>query len=371
VKNFGKLVFGLMVVVVTLSSSLFAFKAIMVTDTGGLGDKSFNDGTWAGIKKAASELKIEAKVIVSNEQTDYIPNLSKAAEEVMKEKDGGIVFAVGFLLKDALEKVARQYPSVYFGAIDFTLDQPLPNVVGFLFKEHEGTFFVGYVAAAMTLTGNVGFIGGMRIPPVERYRIGYEAGVKAYSQLRGKKVKVVVGYTNEFSDPKKGKELALSQYSQGVDVILAAAGASGLGIFEAAKERSEAVAGKGFENIKKAALAGKRLFYAIGGDMDQDYIVPGLILTSALKRVDVASYLGVKWAYSGEFKGGTVFLGLKEDAVGWSEMKYTKDVVLSRAPWLLDDMNYLKELIISGKIVIPDNDNDLKIFNVSSVKLPK
>ncbi len=349
----------------------FSFKAIMVTDTGGLGDKSFNDGTWAGVQRAAKELGVEAKVIMSQEQSDYIPNLTKAAEEVSKEKDGGIVFAVGFMMQDALEKVAKQYPSVYFAGIDIAFDKELPNVINFLFKEQESAFLVGYVAAAMTRTGKVGFIGGIPIPPVERFRYGYEAGIKAYQDLHGKKITVIKGYTNEFSDPKKGKDLANSQFSQGADIIFAAAGACGNGVIEAAKERSEKLAGKGLDNIKKYALSGKALYYAIGVDVDQDYMAPGVVLTSAMKGVDTAGYYGVTWAFKGQFKGGLKTLGLKENGVRMSEMKYTKDIIDKLAPNVLKELEYLKGLIIEGKITVPDSEDALKAFTVKGVKLPK
>ena len=349
----------------------FSFKAIMVTDTGGLGDKSFNDGTWAGVQRAAKELGVEAKVIMSQEQSDYIPNLTKAAEEVLKEKDGGIVFAVGFMMQDALEKVAKQYPSVYFAGIDIAFDKELPNVINFLFKEQESAFLVGYVAAAMTRTGKVGFIGGIPIPPVERFRYGYEAGIKAYQDLKGKKITVIKGYTNEFSDPKKGKDLANSQFSQGVDIIFAAAGACGNGVIEAAKERSEKLAGKGLENIKKYALSGKALYYAIGVDVDQDYMAPGIVLTSAMKGIDTAGYYGVTWAFKGQFKGGLKVLGLKENGVRMSEMKYTKDIIDKLTPNVLKELEYLKGLIIDGKIIVPYSEDALKAFTVKGVKLPK
>ncbi|MEN3043294.1 MAG: BMP family ABC transporter substrate-binding protein [Fervidobacterium sp.] len=358
----------LLAVVLTLG---FSFKAIMVTDTGGLGDKSFNDGTWAGIERAAKELKVEAKVIMSQEQSDYIPNLTKAAEEVMKEKDGGIVFAVGFMMTDALEKVAKQYPTVYFAGIDIAFEKELPNVINFLFKEQESAFLVGYIAAAITRTGKVGFVGGIPIPPVERFRYGYEAGIKAYTDLKGKKVTVIKGYTNEFSDPKKGKDLANSQFSQGVDIIFAAAGACGNGVIEAAKEKSEKLAGKGLENIKKYALSGKALYYAIGVDVDQDYMAPGVVLTSAMKGIDTAGYYGVKWAFTGQFKGGTKNLGLKEQGVRMSELKYTKEMIEKLAPNALKELDYLKQLVIEGKITIPDSEESLKAFTVKGIKLPK
>ncbi|MGC8819726.1 MAG: BMP family lipoprotein [Fervidobacterium sp.] len=363
------LVVLLLALVLTLG---FSFKAIMVTDTGGLGDKSFNDGTWAGVQKAAKELGVEAKVIMSQEQSDYIPNLTKAAEEVSKEKDGGIVFAVGFMMTDALQKVANQYPAVYFAGIDIAFDgKELPNVINFLFKEQESAFLVGYIAAAMTKTGKVGFVGGIPIPPVERFRYGYEAGIKAYQDLKGKKITVIRGYTNEFSDPKKGKDLANSQFSQGADIIFAAAGACGNGVIEAAKERSEKLAGKGLDNIKKYALSNKPLYYAIGVDVDQDYMAPGVVLTSAMKGVDMAGYYGVVLAYKGQFKGGVKNLGLKENGVRMSEMKYTKEIISALAPNAINELEYLKQLIIEGKIVVPDSEDALKAFTIKGIKLPK
>ena len=363
------LVFALLAVVLTLG---FSFKAIMVTDTGGLGDKSFNDGTWVGIQRAANELKVESKVIMSNEQSDYIPNLTKAAEEVRKEKDGGIVFAVGFMMADALMKVAQQYPDVYFAGIDIDFEgKVLPNVINFLFKEQESAFLVGYVAAAMTRTGKVGFIGGIPIPPVERFRYGYEAGIKAYQDLKGKRITILRGYTNEFSDPKKGKDLAISQFSQGADVIFAAAGACGNGVIEAARERSEKLAGKGLEKIKKYALSGKPLNYAIGVDVDQDYMAPGVVLTSAMKGIDVAGYYGVKWAFTGQFKGGVKNLGLKENGVRMSEMKYTKEIIDKLAANVTKELDYLTKLIIEGKITVPDSEDALKAFTVKGIRLPK
>ncbi|HDM70276.1 MAG TPA: BMP family ABC transporter substrate-binding protein, partial [Thermotogales bacterium] len=198
--------FLVLLLLVMMVVPLFAFKVVMVTDTGGLGDKSFNDGTWLGIRKAAEELGIEAEVIQSYEQADYIPNLTKAAEE------GDVVFAVGFMMTDALFKVAPQFPDTYFVGIDIVPPEgaEYPNVLTFTFKEQEAAFLVGYVAAAMTKTGKVGFIGGIPIPPVERFRYGFEAGVKTYCQLHNKDVTILKGYTMVFDDPKKGKDLAMS-----------------------------------------------------------------------------------------------------------------------------------------------------------------
>ncbi len=358
--------FSVILVLALLVVSAMAFKVIMVTDTGGLGDKSFNDGTWHGIVRAAKEVGADYEVIQSYEQADYIPNLSKAAEEA------DLVFGVGFMMTDALFKVAEQYPDTYFVGIDIVPPEgkDLPNVLTFTFKEQETAFLVGYVAAAMTKTGIVGFVGGIPIPPVERFRYGFEAGVKTYSVLHKKPIKILKGYTNEFSDPKKGKDLAMSQFAEGADIIFHASGACGNGVIEAAKEKFAQLVGKEnptlvdfidyyFENGKG--------FFAIGVDADQDYMAPGAVLASAMKRVDMAAYYAVKWAYNGEFEGGHKVLGLKEDGVGISPMKYTKGIVPDQ---VVAELLYIEKMIKSGKLSVPSTQEELDAFEVPQITFP-
>lgn len=349
--------------------SAFSFKAIMVTDTGGLGDKSFNDGTWAGIQRAVKELGVEAKVIQSYEQADYISNLSKAAGEVQKEPDGGIVYAVGFMMTDALFQVAQQYPDVYFAGIDIAPPSEAvpPNVITFLFKEQESAFLVGYVAAATTRVGKVGFIGGIPIPPVERFRYGFETGVKVYNDLHGTNVTIIKGYTNHFSDPKKGKDLALSQFAEGVDIIFHASGACGNGVIEAAKEKMIALVGS--EDLSKVIEYAfeKGGYFAMGVDVDQDYMAPGVVLASAMKGVDTASYMGVMWAYNGEWAPGVHTLGLAENGVRMSPMKYTKGLVSNRT---LAELEYLVTMIKGGTLVVPDTEESLNSFRTPKIEFP-
>ncbi|MBO8139026.1 MAG: BMP family ABC transporter substrate-binding protein [Thermosipho sp. (in: Bacteria)] len=349
--------------------SAFSFKAIMVTDTGGLGDKSFNDGTWAGIQRAVKELGVEAKVIQSYEQADYISNLSKAAEEVQKEPDGGIVYAVGFMMTDALFQVAQQYPDVYFAGIDIAPPSEAvpPNVITFLFKEQESAFLVGYLAAATTRVGKVGFIGGIPIPPVERFRYGFETGVKVYNDLHGTNVTIIKGYTNHFSDPKKGKDLALSQFAEGVDIIFHASGACGNGVIEAAKEKMIALVGS--EDLSKVIEYAfeKGGYFAMGVDVDQDYMAPGVVLASAMKGVDTASYMGVMWAYNGEWTPGVHTLGLAENGVRMSPMKYTKGLVSNRT---LAELEYLVTMIKGGTLVVPDTEESLNSFRTPKIEFP-
>jgi len=313
-----------------------AFTVTMVTDTGGLGDQSFNDGTWRGVEMVAEEFDdVEAKVIQSNEQADYVPNLSKAAE--MSE----VVLAVGFLMVDALQQVAPQYPNTYFIGIDFDLSAAgIPNVKTYTFKEHQTAFLAGFLAGAMSESSIVGFIGGIPVPAVVKFQIGYQAGVKMYNRLHNENVQVLIGYTQNFTDSQKGKTMTEAQYSQGADIVFAAAGLCGLGTFEAAKEKGEG-------------------YYAIGVDVDQDHLAPGKILTSAMKGITTAAYMGVLDAYEGYFVAGHEELGLKEDGVKLSEMEYTKDII---PQWILIEIAGLKAMAKDGEIDIPATEEELKAF---------
>ncbi|MCD6545974.1 MAG: BMP family ABC transporter substrate-binding protein [Thermotogae bacterium] len=356
------LVFVLLILSFVVSA--YAFKVIMVTDTGGLGDKSFNDGTWAGVMMAAEEFGLEANVIQSYEQADYIPNLTKAAQEA------DVVFAVGFMMTDALFKVAPQFPGTYFVGIDIVPPEgaEYPNVMTFTFKENEAAFLVGYVAAAMTKSNIVGFIGGIPIPPVERFRYGFEAGVRTYCELHDKDVQILKGYTMVFDDPKKGKDLAMSQFAEGADIIFHASGACGNGVIEAAKEKFSALAGTSelVGLINYYWKNGKGLF-AMGVDADQDYLAPGAVLASAMKRVDMAAYYGVKDAFEGTFEGGMKVLGLKEKGVSISPMKYTKGLIPNR---VIAELYYLIKMVDERKLNIPITQEELDSFEVPEIEFP-
>lgn len=336
-------VFLVLSLILMVALPVMAMKVIMVTDVGGLGDKSFNDGTWEGIVKASDFLGLDKEVVQSKEIADYIPNLSNAA------KEADIVFAVGFMMTDALYKVAPQFPDTYFVGIDIDPgDKFAENVVTYLFKEQEGAFLAGYLTAAVTQANMVGFVGGIPIPPVERFRYGYEAGIRVYEELHGKTVSVLQGYTMDFNDPKKGKDLALAQFAEGADIVFHASGACGNGVIEAAAEKGEG-------------------FYAVGVDVDQDYMAPGSVLTSSIKRVDMASYQAVMSVVLGTFEPGVKVLGIKDEGVGISPMKYTKDDV---SPEVLKELDFLKNQIKAGTIVVPDTQEKLDAFVVPDITLP-
>lgn len=350
--------------------SSFALKVVMVTDVGGLGDKSFNDGAWEGILKAEKELpNIEKDILVSKEQTDYIPNLTRAA------KEGDVVIGVGFMMGDALYNLATQYPDVFFIGIDIdpSPDQVIPkNLALYSFSEQEAGFLGGYVAASVTKSGIIGFVGGQDLPPVRRYEIGYRAGVEAYNQLHDANVKVIVGYTGTFEEPAKGKQMTLSQYGSGADIVFACAGATGNGVIDAAKET-----GMSFYNlpanapleqvIDKYFEMGKG-YFAIGVDVDQDYMAPGYVLLSITKKIDIATFEGISNAQSPRyFQSGHKLMGIADDGVGISQMKYTKGLVSNE---ILAELAYLQKLAKEGKINIPSTEAELSTIDVSDIEFP-
>jgi basic membrane protein A len=271
-------------------------KAAMVTDIGGLGDKSFNDLSNAGLERAKSELGVETQVLESKAPTDYESNLTQLASAGYSP-----IFAVGFLMTDTVAKVSTMTPEVTYGGVD----EFFPNVVGLNFKEQEAGYLAGVLAASLTTKTDVdprindkkilGFVGGMEIPPVQKFGIGFEAGAKSVDP----DVEVKTIYTGTFTDAQKGNEAAKALIGQGADIIFAAAGQTGLG-------------------SAKAAQDGKALF--IGVDADQFETIEGIgdtIVTSAIKRVDNAVFETIKLAVDGTLKGGeNKLFGIAEDGVG-------------------------------------------------------
>jgi len=277
-------------------------KAAMVTDVGGLGDKSFNDLSWAGLEKAKTDLGIETKVLTSKVITDYETNLTQLSGAGYSP-----VFAVGFLMQAAVNKVATSTPDTNFGGIDIFIADPPKNFVGLSFKEQEAGYLAGIVAGLATkanfdsrlnAANTIGFVGGMEIPPVVRYQAGFVAGAKSVNPT----VKVISLYAGKFDDQAKGKELGLSAINLGADVVFAAAGQTGIGTFNACQESKKA------------------LFIGVDTDQFLTLTNPGdTILTSAVKRIDVAVFDVVKKSLDGKFPGGqNLTYGLVEDGVGIS-----------------------------------------------------
>lgn len=296
----------------------------MVTDTGGLGDKSFNDSAWEGLQRAGKEFGVEPVVLQSTKQEDYEPNLGNMSQSV------DLTIGVGFLFENAMKVVAEQYPDKMFGVVDTAVQAP--NVMSVLFKEHEGSFLVGVIAGLTTKTNVIGFVGGMELPTIQKFEAGFRAGVASVNP----DAKVLVNYTGVFDNPDKGKEVALAQYANKADVIYHASGACGIGVIQAADERD---------------------FWAIGVDKDQSAeSTKNKVLASMIKRVDTATYTMVKAMQEGTFKGEVVTLGLKEEGVGYSDggnnvPEEVKAVV-----------EKYKQAIIDGTIVVPETPEQLETF---------
>ncbi len=300
-----------------------AFKVGLVLDRGGKDDKSFNTSAYTGATKAEKELGIELKYVEATDNNSIESLLRNFAQ-----KKYDLIIGIGFAQADAVKKVAALFPQTNFAIIDGEVKAA--NVRSLLFEEHEGSFLVGAAAAMKSKSGVVGFLGGMDIPLIRRFQKGYEAGVK-YVNPKATVINNYVGVTGEaWNNPTKAKEMALSQIGKGADVIFHAAGASGSGLFDAA--------------------ADKKIF-AIGVDSNQNWIKPGVVLTSMLKRVDVAVFETIKDAQAKKFTAGVVRFGLKDSGVDWALDENNEKL------WSPDEkqkLNQIKKMIISKKITVPD-----------------
>jgi basic membrane protein A len=289
-KPFGLAIAGLAFSAAGALAQEGAFKPAIVYDLGGKFDKSFNEGVYAGAETFKKETGVEYR--------DFEPQNDAQREQALRRfaRDGfSPIVAVGFSQETALKKVADEFPNVKFAIIDSVIEKP--NVQSVVFKEHEGSFLVGLLAAQASKTGKVGFVGGMDIPLIRKFACGYVQGVK-FARKDGEVFQNMTGTTGAaWNDPVKGGELAKSQIDRGADVIYHAAGGTGVGVLRAAVD------------------AGK---LGIGVDSNQNALHPGKILTSMLKRVDTATYTTFKQAKDGTWKAGVSVLGLKEEGVGWA-----------------------------------------------------
>jgi basic membrane protein A len=270
------------------------------------------------------------------------PTNIEPAMRTFAERGYDLVIGVGFAQGPIMESVARDYPNVRFAIIDgVILDDdgktPRKNVASLVFKEHEGSYLVGVLAALASRTGTVGFVGGMDIPLIRRFQKGYEEGARA-ARPDVRVVQNYVGVTDSaWNNPGKGKELAMAQIGKGADVIFAAAGNSGLGVFDAVEQA-------GTENGRARRLV-------IGVDSNQDGVKPGFVLTSMVKRVDNAVYDIIKEVVSGRFAGGFHVGGLESDAVGYTVDEFNRSLL---SPEALAAAETARKKIIAGEIVVTD-----------------
>jgi basic membrane protein A and related proteins len=305
-------------------SSGKSIKAGVVTDIGGLNDRSFNFLANKGLEDAESELGVEGRVFLSKSNGDYIPNLTTAAQQ---QED--LTISVGFLMGEATATVATKFPKNNFAIVDFSataLKGKPKNVEGLLFKEQEAGYLAGYLAGLWAKDNDattVSTVGGQKIPPVDHYIAGFQKGATDANP----QIKTLNGYSQDFVDQAKCKEIALNQIAQGSKVVFQVAGQCGLGALDAAKEKK---------------------VQGIGVDADQAYLGPH-ILTSALKKVDVAVFDAIKRAQDGSFKGGTdVIATVENDGVGLGKIGPAGEKYADQIKKVQDD-------IASGKISdIPD-----------------
>jgi basic membrane protein A len=300
------------------------FKVGVVLDKGGKDDKSFNTAAYDGFKRAKAELKITGKVVEATDDNSYEPLL-----RAMASRDFDLIVAVGFAQGEAVERIAQAFPSKHFVLID--APSGLANVRSLMFEEQEGSYLVGALAAWVSKTKKIGFIGGMDSPLIRRFELGYVSGAKK-ADPKTQVLSNFVGVSIEaWNNPAKGKELALTQYEEGADVIFEAAGASGSGVFDAVEET------KGT--------------FVIGVDSNQNWVKPGRVLTSMLKRVDVALFDTIRQAQAGNFRAVVASYGLANDGVDYAMDQYNQALIPAAVRARVEQ---LKKDIIAGKIKVPD-----------------
>lgn len=299
----------------------------VVFDMGGKFDKSFNQGVYDGAERFKEETGIAYREFEVTNETQREQAIRK-----MAQRGANPIVGVGFAQAGPMETVAKEFPDTSFTLIDGVVD--LPNVQSVVFKEQEGSFLVGVLAAMASESKMVGFVGGMDIPLIRRFACGYEQGAK-HADPAVDVIQNMTGTTpSAWNDPGRGSELAKGQFDRGVDVIYAAAGGTGIGVYQAAKD-------------------GGKL--AIGVDSNQNYLHPGSMLTSMLKRVDVAAYNAFKQAMDGTWEAGIKDLGLAEGAVGWALDEHNEALIT-------DDMKAAVEAatasIVAGDISVHDYMSD-------------
>jgi basic membrane protein A len=314
----------------------------IVYDIGGKDDRSFNAAAFDGVKCAESGKHPDGKPcdkpslgIVLRDVEPGDPTSIEPALRAFAERHYNLVIGIGFAQAPIIEAVAKDYPQINFAIVDGVSN--LPNVASLVFKEHEGSFLVGMIAARTSKTGVIGFLGGMDIGLIHRFETGYEEGAKSVNP----NIHVIPNYVGvtdgAWNNPGKGKEIALAQIGKGADVIFTAAGNSGLGAFDAVEQ-----AGK---------KDGRATHFVIGVDSNQNGVKPGFVLTSMVKRVDNAVYQIVQDVIAGKFEGGIHVFGLEKDGVAFALDQYNQALI---TPDVLQEVEASRQKIIGGQIKVTD-----------------
>jgi basic membrane protein A len=302
----------------------------IVFDIGGKDDRSFNAAAWEGVRRGARDFPIVLRDIEPGN-----PNSIEPAMRAFAERGYDLIIGVGFAQAPIMEQVAKEYPNMHFAIIDGVSE--LPNVASLVFKEHEGSYLVGILAAKTNATGTIGFVGGMDIPLIHRFEVGYEEGARAVNP----NIRVVQNYVGvtdgAWNNPGKGKELALAQIAKGADVIFTAAGNSGLGVFDAVEQQGK--------------KDGRATHFVIGVDSNQNMVKPGFVLTSMVKRVDNAVYSIVQDVVNGKFQAGFHVYGLDKNGVAYAMDENNKELISQEA---IQEAETARQKIINGEIKVTD-----------------
>ena len=313
------------------ASSEAKVSATMITDEGGINDKSFNQSSYEGLKAYEEEGKIKFDYIESHKKTDYQPNLESALDS-----ESDIIFTVGYALYNDTSNACDANPDQKYAIIDNANIDGKENLVGITFADNENSFLVGYIAGMTSESNNVGFVGGQKSDVIDRFEYGYRAGVKQAATEKGTDIEVQVQYANSYSDQAAGKNIANQMYQNGADVVFHAAGGTGIGVFEAAKENDK---------------------YVIGVDRDQKDEAPDHILVSTIKGVGRAVQLTLDDLIEGKYAGGeTVAYHLKDgEALG---IAYGDNDLVAQD--VKDKVEELRQQIIDGEVKAPQNEEEFK-----------
>jgi basic membrane protein A len=313
-------------------------RLVLITDVGGVNDQSFNQGAWKGLSQLGKDTGAKVSYIESKIRTDYAAHIKTAVDTKAR-----LIWVIGNMMGEDIMQASIDYPNQQFAIIDYTYsaaDVPNKNVTGTIFAAEECSYLVGYIAGRMTRTGIVGHVSGIGNLAMENFAVGFYAGVwKALPEA-----KILGEYSGSFNDPKKGMDIANRYYAAGADIIFAAAGGTGAGVIEAAKERNK---------------------WAIGVDIDQNYLAPDNILTSALKRVDNAVYDISAQALAGNPGGGTKIYNLKNEGVDYAT---TGDHIPAG---IIREVEAIKADIIAGKIKVPATADEINAIYPGRYKLPR
>jgi basic membrane protein A len=285
----------------TTTTTKKPIKIGVIFDIGGRGDLSFNDMAWLGAERAKRDFNVSITYLQSRSQADYVPNLRQLASS----GDYALIICIGFLMTDALNQTASEFPNQKFAIIDSIVNKP--NVRSILFKENEGSALIGALAGLITQTNKVGVVLGIEIPVLWRFEAGYYWGINYAANLTGKKITILYKYTNTFTDAAVGRAVTEGFLAQGVDVVYNVAGLTGKGMLDAVYDY-------GVQHGKQIGPP-----FGVGVDADQDWIHPGFVIASMMKRVDNGVYYAIRDVVYGNFTGGIQFLGLKEGGVKMSD----------------------------------------------------